>query len=268
MGEEELNTEGIQKPIPKPDAKPAGEPDAKPDPKFLEAYFLQGPHNRWTEVLFIFRVFKEFLKGIRKLHFVGPCISIFGSARFTEDNEWYALARDMGARVANLGFTVMTGGGPGIMEAANRGAKEAGGRSVGCNIELPFEQDPNPYLDKWVEIRYFFVRKVLLFKYSFGFIVLPGGFGTIDEMFEALTLIQTKKMAFFPVVLMGVDYWKDVVEQIKVMDKFKTISPEDNNMLFVTDDPDAAIQFIMRHVEKYPKRDTIVPNWWLGEGRK
>jgi len=186
---------------------------------------LEGPHSRFEELRFALRVFSQFIKGFRKLHFVGPCLSIFGSARTKPDNMYYKLAEEMGKRAVGAGFTVMTGGGPGIMEAANKGAKEAGGKSVGCNIELPFEQEPNPFLDVWVDIRYFFVRKVLLFKYSFGFIILPGGFGTIDEMFEALTLIQTEKIETFPVVLMGKEYWKEVIDQIHHMESAGSISP-------------------------------------------
>ena len=155
----------------------------------------------------LLRAGRDFIRGFRALHFVGPCVTVFGSARFDEHHRYYAMAREVGGALAGLGFTVMTGGGPGVMEAANRGAREAGGRSVGCNIELPFEQEPNPYLDRWVTTEYFWVRKVLLFKYSYAFIVLPGGFGTLDELTEALTLIQTRKILQFPVVLMGRDYW-------------------------------------------------------------
>ena len=135
----------------------------------------------------------EFIRGFRTFHFCGPCITVFGSARIKEDNPYYKMTMDIGARLAKLGLTVMTGGGPGLMEAANRGAREAGGRSVGCNILLPQEQDPNPYMDKWMDFQFFFVRKVMLIKYSYGFIVMPGGVGTMDELFQALTLIQTKK---------------------------------------------------------------------------
>ncbi|HTF81753.1 MAG TPA: TIGR00730 family Rossman fold protein, partial [Cytophagales bacterium] len=180
-------------------------------------------------------------------HFVGPCITVFGSARFKENHSYYKMAVEVGKAVVDLGFTVMTGGGPGIMEAANRGAKEAGGRSVGCNIILPFEQDPNPYLDKWVDIKYFFVRKVMLFKYSYGFVCLPGGFGTIDELFEALTLIQTKKAANFPVVLMGKDYYSHLMVMLVRMLEERTISEEDFKLFLLTDD----ISEAMAHLEKY-----------------
>lgn len=172
----------------------------------------------------------------------------------------------MGKRVSELGFGVITGGGPGIMEAANRGAKDANGLSLGVNISLPFEQKPNPYLDKWVEIKYFFVRKVFLFKYSYGFIILPGGFGTADEMFETLTLIQTKKMPWFPVVLMGKDFWKPLIQQMQAMDTEGTISPEDDDMLLISDDPEEAIQFISDLIKEHaPKKKHLRPVWWLGE---
>src|SRR5208337_1004880 len=163
--------------------------------------FLQGPQPRGFELLRAVRIFWELMRGFRALHFVGPCVTVFGSARFKEDHPNYRLAHDVGGRLARAGFTVMTGGGPGIMEAANRGAREAGGRSVGCNIELPVEQQPNPYLDRWITFRHFCVRKLMLVKYSYAFIALPGGFGTLDEIFEVATLIQTRKIRDFPLVL-------------------------------------------------------------------
>ncbi len=212
-----------------------------------EKTFLSGPLSRLKELSFAFGVFREFIKGFRALHFVGPCITVFGSARFKEGSPYYQMAREVGAALTEIGFTVMTGGGPGIMEAANRGAKEAGGKTVGCNIQLPFEQSANPYLDKWVDIKYFFVRKVLLFKYSYGFVVLPGGFGTIDETFEALTLIQTGKIENFPVVLMGKDYYKNLLVQLDDMVLEKTINPEDLSLMLVTD----SIEDAMKHIEKY-----------------
>src|SRR5690348_13721481 len=159
-----------------------------------EIQFFDSPQNRWENLIYAISVFLGFIKGFRRLHFVGPCVTVFGSARFKEDHPFYQQAREVGAALANMGFTVMTGGGPGIMEAANRGAKEAGGTSIGCNIILPFEQKPNPYLDQMLEFRYFFVRKVMLVKYSYAFVVMPGGVGTMDELFEALTLIQTRKI--------------------------------------------------------------------------
>jgi uncharacterized protein (TIGR00730 family) len=212
---------------------------------FEESQFLAGPRKRLEEFARATRIFLEFIKGFRALHFVGPCVTVFGSARFKEDHRYYAIARDMGGRIARLGLTVMTGGGPGIMEAANRGAKEAGGTSVGCNIRLPMEQKPNPYLDSFVEFRYFFVRKVMLVKYSFAFVVMPGGFGTLDELYEALTLIQTHKIENFPVVLMGVDYWTPMIDFIRNrLIAEGTISPEDLDLLILTDSPDEAIQHI------------------------
>jgi len=203
--------------------------------------FLAGPASRLHELRRAFRIFLEFVRGFRALHFVGPCVTVFGSARFKPGHPHYELARAVGARMAGLGLTTITGGGPGIMEAANRGAKEAGGRSIGCNIILPMEQKPNPYVDKFVEFRYFFVRKVMLVKYSVGFVVLPGGFGTLDELFEALTLVQTRKISSFPIILMGVDYWKPMIEFIrKTLVEQGTIDPQDVDLLTVTDDLDEA----------------------------
>lgn len=231
--------------------------------KLADLKLLEGPHNRFTELVFGFRVLLEFLKGFRKLHFVGPCLSIFGSARYKPGDLYYEQARSMGAKVSDLGFTVLTGGGPGIMQAANQGAKEAKGKSVGVNIELPFEQKANPYLDVSVDIRYFFVRKVLLFKYSFGFIVFPGGFGTLDEMFEALTLIQTQKMPWFPVVLIGKDYWNGLMEQIKDMEKGKTISTDDLDLFLLTDDMDEAVAYVQEKVALMPKKKQRFTRLWL-----
>ena len=162
------------------------------------------------------RILGECVKGFRRLHFVGPCVTVFGSARFEEDHPYYVLARELGARLAEAGFAVMTGGGPGIMEAANRGAKDVGGTSVGCNITLPVEQKPNPYLDRWVEFRYFFVRKMMLEKYSYAFIVMPGGIGTLDELFETAMLIQTGKMKDFPIVLMGKSFWTPLLDYLRL----------------------------------------------------
>jgi uncharacterized protein (TIGR00730 family) len=162
--------------------------------------FLQGPQPRGFELLRAVRIFIEMIRGFRTLHFAGPCVTVFGSARFGEGTTSYRMGRELGARLARAGFTVMTGGGPGVMEATNRGAKEAGGRSVGCNILLPQEQKPNPYLDTWLTVRHFFVRKLMLVKYSYAFIALPGGFGTLDEVFEVATLVQSGKVRDFPLV--------------------------------------------------------------------
>jgi uncharacterized protein (TIGR00730 family) len=181
-------------------------------PSQQERLFLEGPRSRWQEFKFTVSVMLEFIKGFRAFHFVGPCVTVFGSARTPDAHEHYGQAYEIGKRLSNIGFTIMTGGGPGIMEAANKGARDAGGPSVGCNIELPFEQDHNPYMDKWVTFKYFFVRKVLLMKYSYAYVVMPGGAGTMDELFETLTLIQTKKISDFPIVIVGVEYWKNLTE--------------------------------------------------------
>jgi uncharacterized protein (TIGR00730 family) len=216
-----------------------------------EKQLYAGPQPRWKELRFTFRILGEFIQGFRALHFVGPCVTIFGSARFEEGHVYYKLAREMGAAVSFLGFTVMTGGGPGIMEAANRGAQEAGGRSVGCNIRLPQEQEPNRYLDRFVTIDHFFVRKVMLFKYSYAFIMLPGGFGTMDEFFEALTLIQTGKIQNFPLVVMGTEYWGKLRELVDGMLKAGTISAADTKLLFYTDSVEEAAAFIAAAVQEF-----------------
>ncbi len=214
-----------------------------------EIEFLEGPKSRWIDFKFAFKVFQEFIKGFRTLHFVGPCVTVFGSARFTEENKYYQDARKLGAGLAELGFTILTGGGPGIMEAANRGAKDVGGKSVGCNIVLPFEQKPNPYLDKWMDFNYFFVRKTLLIKYSYAFVICPGGFGTLDEFFEALTLIQTGKIEKFPVVIFDDGFHSNIIDHIKTMVEMKTISPEDESLFLITNDPTEAIKYIRNKTE-------------------
>ncbi|HEX8090395.1 MAG TPA: TIGR00730 family Rossman fold protein [Blastocatellia bacterium] len=217
-----------------------------------ERVFLEGPQKRKWELLTVARIIREFIKGFRVLHFVGPCVTVFGSARFKEDHRYYSMAREVGARLTDIGFTVMTGGGPGIMEAANRGAKEAGGRSIGCNIVLPQEQRHNSYLDQVLTFKYFFVRKVMLVKYSYAFVVMPGGVGTMDELFEAVTLIQTKKILGFPVVLMGRDYWQPLLDLLKMMVQARTISPEDLDLLLLTDSVDEAMAHIQKHaVEQF-----------------
>jgi uncharacterized protein (TIGR00730 family) len=238
---------------------------AGPGPE--ERPFLAGPLSRWEEFRRLGRITREFLRGFRELHFVGPCVTVFGSARMGEGSHYYELARDMGRRIAGLGLTVMTGGGPGIMEAANRGAKEAGGRSIGCNIELPMEQRPNAYLDRFVEFRYFFVRKVMLVKYSRAFVVLPGGFGTLDELFEALTLVQTGKILSFPVVLMGREFWGPMLAFLRDGPAARgTIDPKDLDLLTVTDEPEEAIEAVKRGLALRPPGGELRRRWWLGEG--
>lgn len=209
-----------------------------------ESRFLVGPRSRWQEFLYAFDVFIEFLRGFRTLHFVGPCVTVFGSARFDENNIHYKQARELSAEISKLGFTIMTGGGPGIMEAANRGAKDVGGASVACNIELPHEQHTNPYLDKFVDFKYFFVRKTLLIKYSYAFVICPGGFGTLDEFFEALTLIQTQKIQQFPVVVFGKEFYEAILDHVILMVKEKTISKEDSDLFLITDSIEEAVEFI------------------------
>jgi len=209
-----------------------------------EIKFLEGPQSRWYDFKYTINVFFEFIKGFRALHFVGPCVTVFGSARFKEGHKYYEEARKLSGEIAKLGFTIMTGGGPGIMEAANRGAKEVGGRSVGCNIVLATEQHPNPYLDKWVNMKFFFVRKVLLVKYSYAFIVMPGGFGTLDEFYEAITLVQTKKIEGFPIIIFNREYHKDLLEHNERLMKEGTISANDPSLYLVTDSIEEAIEYI------------------------
>jgi len=214
--------------------------------------FLSGPRARLEELARVIRIAGEFIKGFRRLHFVGPCVTVFGSARFQEDHPYYVLAREIGRRLATVGATVMTGGGPGIMEAANRGAKEGGGYSIGCNIKLPVEQRPNPYLDRWVTFRYFFVRKVLLVKYSYAFVIMPGGFGTLDELFETVTLIQTKKIESFPLILVGSDYWAPLLDFVRgTLVRAGTIAPEDINLLTPTDSPEVVEGIVKNALDEH-----------------
>ena len=234
-----------------------------------EAEFLEGPRSRWKEFKFLIKVMNEFFYGFRKLHFTGPCVTVFGSARFDENHKYYAQARQMGQEIAKLGFTVMTGGGPGIMEAANRGAKDVGGRSIGCNIILPREQHPNKYLDKWVDFDLFFVRKTLLSKYSYAFVVMPGGYGTLDEFFEALTLIQTGKFKKFPVVLMGREFHAHLYTHLVKLAEEKTIDPQDLDLFLFTDSVDEAIKHITKYAiegfglkKKQMKPKKIFGEWW------
>lgn len=234
-----------------------------------EKRFLEGPRSRKREFLFVIKVLTEFIRGLRKLHFIGPCVTVFGSARFEENHPYYIKAREIGAAVGRMGFTVITGGGPGIMEAANRGAFEVGARSVGCNIVLPHEQNENPYVDTSVEFHYFFVRKILLVKYSYAFVIMPGGWGTMDEMFEALTLIQTGKIKEFPVVLFGTEYWKKLTELIQDMIANKTVSESEiKEYLLITDSVDEVVKHLEKHsIERFglERKPVIKPMKWLGE---
>lgn len=233
-----------------------------------EHELLSGPGFRRSEAARVVRIGLEFIRGFRALHFVGPCVTVFGSARFMPDHPYYALAREVGRRAARAGLTTMTGGGPGVMEAANRGAREEGGASIGCNITLPFEQKPNDYLDKFIEFRYFFVRKVMLVKYSCAFVVCPGGFGTLDEVFETLVLIQTNKISRFPIVLMGKSYWQPIVDFVRRdMIDAGTIDARDLDLVTYTDDPDEAEAVLRRakddHAEGFTRAHR--PFWWLRE---
>lgn len=242
--------------------------DFTPKGSKQEAEFLEGPRSRWKEIGFLIKVMGEFIYGFRKLHFTGPCVTVFGSARFAEDHQYYLLSRQMGQEIARLGFTVITGGGPGIMEAANRGAKDVGGRSIGCNIILPKEQHPNRYLDKWVDFDLFFVRKTLLSKYSYAFVVMPGGYGTLDEFFEALTLIQTGKFQKFPIVLMGKDYHADLYKYLQRLVEEKTIDPVDLDLFLFTDSIEEAIGHITKYaIEGFglKKRKKMKSRKFLGE---
>lgn len=229
---------------------------------------LAGPQSRWAEFWRAMRIFRECIHGFRKLHFVGPCVTVFGSARFPETHPYYQLGREIGRELARAGFTVMTGGGPGIMEAANRGAQEAGGRSVGCNIQLPHEQLPNPYLDVSVDFKYFFIRKLMLAKYSYAFVALPGGFGTMDELFEIATLVQTRKVEHFPIVLAGLDYWQPMLEFLRSrMVAGGTIDQVDLDRFIQCDSPrliaDQVTAIAMK--EFGLRRGKPKPRWWLGE---
>ncbi len=229
-----------------------------------DAQFLSGPNSRGREFLFLIKAFYQFIRGFRQLHFVGPCITIFGSARFKSDSIYYKKAEKIGRECAEMGFAVMTGGGPGIMEAANKGAFDAGGISIGCTIKLPHEQADNPYINKKVDFDFFFIRKVLLTKYSYAFIVLPGGFGTLDELFETITLIQTGILHHFPIVIMGTQYHQHIISHIDTMIAEKTISPEDKDLIKYTDDCDEAIKHIRNYIHKNYKIK-YKAYWILGE---
>lgn len=228
----------------------------KSDPGFEERRFLRGPQKFHKEIRRTLRIMYEYARAFHTFRDVKNCVTVFGSARFDENHQYYHLAFDMGKELAKNGYTVMTGGGPGIMEAAVKGAKSANGKTVGCNIWIPEEQEPNHFLDKWLTFRYFFVRKVMLTKYSSGFIALPGGLGTLDELFEMTTLIQTKKIAHFPVVLMGVKFWQPLIDfMINTLVANKTIDLADVNKLYITDSPQEAIEHIMYVKKPHPKHE-------------
>jgi uncharacterized protein (TIGR00730 family) len=232
-----------------------------------ESVYLDGPKPRVNEFFFALDIFFQFIKGFRTLHFVGPCITVFGSARFKEGDRYYEASREFGKRIADLGFTTMTGGGPGVMEAANRGAFENEGTSVGCNIKLAFEQSPNPYMHKWITFDYFFVRKVMLIKYSYAFVIMPGGFGTMDEFFEAITLVQTKSIINFPIVLFGKEFYKPMMDAIDDMALKGTISDVDRQLILLTDDVNEAMQYIQAYIAKNFKVKPRRRLWWLLEKR-
>jgi hypothetical protein len=193
-----------------------------------EKAFLAGRRSREADLESVLRIFLEFLRAFESFEFDRPCVTVFGSARFGESHRYYKLAREVGFELARAGYAVMTGGGSGVMEAANRGAREGGGLSIGCNITLPREQKPNKYLDRFIQLDHFFVRKVMLVKYSSAFVVMPGGFGTLDEAFEIATLMQTQKLEHFPLIAVGHEFWDPLIEFARdTMIKEGTLSPED-----------------------------------------
>jgi uncharacterized protein (TIGR00730 family) len=234
-----------------------------------EALFLQGPQPRGFELGKALSIFFEMLRGFRAFHFLTPCVTVFGSARIGEQDPHYALCRQTGAQLARAGFTVMTGGGPGLMEAANRGARDAGGMSVGCNIELAEEQRPNAYLDRWITFRHFFVRKLMLVKYSYAFIAMPGGFGTLDEIFEVANLVETRKVQQFPLVLMGREYWRPLLDFLR--DRLLaggTIDAADYQLFFLTDSAEEAVGYVTKTAVgqfglSYHRKAR--PRWYLWE---
>jgi len=222
-------------------------------------------YKNWNEIKTndswgVFKIMGEFVEGYEKLAKIGPCVSIFGSARTKNDNPYYDLTERIAKRITDMGFGVITGGGPGIMEAANKGAFENGGTSVGLNIELPFEQQSNPYINKHnsIDFDYFFVRKVMFVKYAQGFVVMPGGFGTLDELFEAITLIQTKKVDKFPIILVGRSYWQGLYDWIKnIMAHERNISPEDLHLIELVDTEDEVVQILTNFYDQF----AISPNF-------
>ena len=223
-------------------------------------------HKGWNEIKTndswaIFKIMGEFVNGYEKLSRIGPCVSNFGSARTKPNSKYYTLAEDIAKDIVNAGYGIITGGGPGIMEAGNKGAHLAGGTSVGLNIDLPFEQHDNPYIDsdKSLDFDYFFVRKVMFVKYSQGFVVMPGGFGTLDELFEALTLIQTNKIGKFPIILVGSEFWSGLIDWVKntVLEKFENISAKDMNLINIVDTKEEVINIL----DTFYKRYNLAPNF-------
>ena len=236
----------------------------------IDLRFLEGPRSRWKEFRSVLSIANEFIYGFRRLHFVGPCVTFFGSARFQEDHPYYEAARELARRVGRVGFTIMSGGGPGIMEASNRGAKDVGATSVGCNIVLPHEQSANPYLDVSLTFERFYVRKVLLLKYSVAFVVMPGGAGTMDELFETITLIQTGKVKDFPILLYGRAYWAPMLEQIERMVEAGTIGRKELEFVRVADSVEEATELLQDElVEMWQQAHerTDAPKWWFLEER-
>lgn len=234
----------------------------------IDLRFLEGPRSRWKEFKSVVNIAREFIYGFRSLHFVGPCVTFFGSARFKEDHPYYLDTRELARRIGRVGFTIMTGGGPGLMEAANRGARDVGAKSVGCNIVLPNEQAPNPYLDVSLTFDRFFVRKVLLVKYSVCFVVMPGGAGTVDELFETITLIQTGKVKDFPILLYGKNYWAPLLQQIDRMVAEGTIGRKELEFVFVADSVDEATAMLQgRLVDMWQlaRKSKDAPKWWFLE---
>jgi hypothetical protein len=214
-----------------------------------EKAFLAGRRPREADLESAVRIFLEFLRAFESFEFDRPCVTVFGSARFEEGHRYYDLAREVGAGLARAGYAVMTGGGSGIMEAANRGAREAGGLSLGCNIALPREQKPNPYLDRFIQLDHFFVRKVMLVKYSSAFVVMPGGFGTLDEAFELATLMQTNKIEHFPLIAVGSDFWDDLIDFARdTMIREGTLSPEDARFVHLADTAADVVRLIRENV--------------------
>lgn len=233
----------------------------KKSPDSNDKRLIKGPNRRLEDIRALFHIVWEFIRGFRAFYKLGPCVTFFGSARFKEDHRYYELARTTARLVAEAGLTIMTGGGPGIMEASNRGAKEVGGRSVACNITLPYEQNPNPYLDFFMEFDHFFIRKVMLLRYSHAFIVFPGGFGTLDEVFETITLVQTKKVSDFPIIMMGTEFWAPLKEFIVgTLLKNQTISEQDLHLLYFTNDPKDALACILSYTEKHLGLKSSVPH--------